>query len=88
LTVIITLQKKLKTQISGNNEAFEPYTSNIYTRSVLSGEIIMVNKHLLEDLVELNLWDNEMKEAIMRANGSVQHIDSIPQELKELYKTV
>jgi len=48
----------------------------------------MVNKHLLEDLVELNLWDNEMKEAIMRANGSVQHIDSIPQELKELYKTV
>ncbi|WP_111707217.1 ribonucleoside-diphosphate reductase subunit alpha [Lutibacter citreus] len=75
-------------QILGNNEAFEPYTSNIYTRRVLSGEYIVVNKHLLEDLVELGLWNNEMKENIMRANGSVQHIDVIPQDLKELYKTV
>jgi ribonucleoside-diphosphate reductase alpha chain len=75
-------------QILGNNEAFEPYTSNIYTRRVLSGEFIVVNKHLLEDLVELGLWNNEMKEDIMRANGSVQHIDIIPQELKNLYKTV
>ncbi|MBN4082786.1 ribonucleoside-diphosphate reductase subunit alpha [bacterium AH-315-A23] len=75
-------------QILGNNEAFEPYTSNIYTRRVLSGEFIVVNKHLLEDLVELDLWDNEMKEEIMRANGSIQHIDVIPQNLKELYKTV
>ena len=75
-------------QILGNNEAFEPYTSNIYTRRVLSGEYIVVNKHLLEDLVELGLWNNEMKENIMRANGSIQHIDVIPQELKELYKTV
>jgi ribonucleoside-diphosphate reductase alpha chain len=75
-------------QILGNNEAFEPYTSNIYTRRVLSGEFIVVNKHLLEDLVELDLWDNDMKEDIMRANGSIQHIDSIPAELKELYKTV
>ena len=75
-------------QILGNNEAFEPYTSNIYTRRVLSGEFIVVNKHLLEDLVELNLWDNDMKEEIMRANGSIQHIDVIPHELKELYKTV
>ena len=75
-------------QILGNNEAFEPYTSNIYTRRVLSGEFIVVNKHLLEDLVELGLWNNEMKEEIMRANGSIQHIDSIPQDLKELYKTV
>lgn len=75
-------------QILGNNEAFEPYTSNIYTRRVLSGEFIVVNKHLLEDLVELNLWDNAMKEDIMRANGSIQHIESIPQDLKELYKTV
>jgi ribonucleoside-diphosphate reductase alpha chain len=75
-------------QILGNNEAFEPYTSNIYTRRVLSGEFIVVNKHLLEDLVELGLWDNAMKEDIMRANGSIQHIDVIPQELKELYKTV
>ncbi|CAG0907032.1 unnamed protein product [Cyprideis torosa] len=75
-------------QILGNNEAFEPYTSNIYTRRVLSGEFIVVNKHLLEDLVELGLWNNEMKEEIMRANGSIQHIESIPQELKDLYRTV
>jgi len=75
-------------QILGNNEAFEPYTSNIYTRRVLSGEFIVVNKHLLEDLVDLGLWNNEMKEEIMRANGSIQHIGSIPQELKDLYKTV
>jgi len=75
-------------QILGNNEAFEPYTSNIYTRRVLSGEFIVVNKHLLEDLVELGLWDNNMKEDIMRANGSIQHIAEIPQELKDLYKTV
>ncbi len=75
-------------QILGNNEAFEPYTSNIYTRRVLSGEFIVVNKHLLEDLVELDLWDNNMKEDIMRANGSIQHIEKIPQDLKDLYKTV
>lgn len=75
-------------QILGNNEAFEPYTSNIYTRRVLSGEFIVVNKHLLEDLVELGLWDNDMKESIMRANGSIQHIEEIPAELRELYKTV
>jgi ribonucleoside-diphosphate reductase alpha chain len=75
-------------QILGNNEAFEPYTSNIYTRRVLSGEFIVVNKHLLEDLVELDLWDNDMKEDIMRANGSIQHIESIPLELRELYRTV
>ncbi|WP_457615862.1 ribonucleoside-diphosphate reductase subunit alpha [Lutibacter sp.] len=75
-------------QILGNNEAFEPYTSNIYTRRVLSGEFIVVNKHLLEDLVELGLWNNEMKEDIMRANGSIQHIEAIPQDLKDLYRTV
>ena len=75
-------------QILGNNEAFEPYTSNIYTRRVLSGEFIVVNKHLLEDLVELNLWDNNMKEDIMRANGSIQHVEAIPAKLRELYKTV
>ncbi|GAB2763442.1 ribonucleoside-diphosphate reductase subunit alpha [Salinimicrobium soli] len=75
-------------QILGNNEAFEPYTSNIYTRRVLSGEFIVVNKHLLEDLVERNLWNDEVKNAILRSNGSVQSIDVIPQDLKELYKTV
>ena len=75
-------------QILGNNEAFEPYTSNIYTRRVLSGEFIVVNKHLLEDLVERNLWTEEVKDAIMRSNGSVQNIDIIPEDLKNLYKTV
>ncbi|MDR5591185.1 ribonucleoside-diphosphate reductase subunit alpha [Christiangramia sp. SM2212] len=75
-------------QILGNNEAFEPYTSNIYTRRVLSGEFIVVNKHLLEDLVSRNLWTDEVKNAIMRNNGSVQDIDIIPDDLKELYKTV
>lgn len=75
-------------QILGNNEAFEPYTSNIYTRRVLSGEFIVVNKHLLEDLVKLGLWNETLKQEIMRHNGSVQNIDIIPQDLKELYKTV
>lgn len=75
-------------QILGNNECFEPYTSNIYTRRVLSGEFIVVNKHLLEDLVSLGLWNENLKQELMRANGSVQHIDIIPQEIKELYKTV
>ncbi|MCV9929262.1 ribonucleoside-diphosphate reductase subunit alpha [Flavobacterium sp. LS1R49] len=75
-------------QILGNNEAFEPYTSNIYTRRVLSGEFIVVNKHLLEDLVKLGLWNETLKQEIMRHNGSVQNIDIIPQDLKDLYKTV
>ena len=75
-------------QILGNNEAFEPYTSNIYTRRVLSGEFIVVNKHLLEDLVKLGLWNETLKQEIMRHNGSVQNIDVIPQDLKDLYKTV
>jgi len=75
-------------QILGNNECFEPYTSNIYTRRVLSGEFIIVNKHLLEDLVELGLWNEGLKQEIMRANGSIQNIDNIPQDIKELYKTV
>ncbi len=75
-------------QILGNNEAFEPYTSNIYTRRVLSGEFIVVNKHLLEDLVNRGLWNEDLKQEIMRNNGSVQGIDRIPQDLKELYKTV
>ncbi len=74
-------------QILGNNEAFEPYTSNIYTRRVLSGEFIVVNKHLLEDLVKLGLWNETLKQELMRKNGSVQELD-IPQDLKELYKTV
>ena len=75
-------------QILGNNECFEPYTSNIYTRRVLSGEFIVVNKHLLEDLVELGLWNEGVKQEIMRANGSVQGIEAIPEDIKNLYKTV
>ena len=75
-------------QILGNNECFEPYTSNIYTRRVLSGEFIVVNKHLLEDLVKLGLWNENMKQELMRANGSIQHIDVIPEDIRELYKTV
>ncbi|HEY6142349.1 MAG TPA: ribonucleoside-diphosphate reductase subunit alpha [Flavobacterium sp.] len=74
-------------QILGNNEAFEPYTSNIYTRRVLSGEFIVVNKHLLNDLVERGLWNETLKQELMRNNGSVQDLN-IPQDLKELYKTV
>ena len=75
-------------QILGNNECFEPYTSNIYTRRVLSGEFIVVNKHLLEDLVDRGLWNEDMKHELMRNNGSVQSIEGIPEDLKELYKTV
>lgn len=75
-------------QILGNNECFEPYTSNIYTRRVLSGEFVVVNKHLLKDLVELGLWDNDMKTKIIASNGSIQNITEIPGNIKELYKTV
>ena len=74
-------------QILGNNECFEPYTSNIYTRRVLSGEFIIVNKHLLKDLVREGLWNKDMRQKIMAANGSIQNIQDIPQRLKELYKT-
>jgi ribonucleoside-diphosphate reductase alpha chain len=75
-------------QIFGNNECFEPYTSNIYTRRVLSGEFIIVNKHLLKDLVNLGLWNISMKNKIIAANGSIQNIEEIPADIKELYKTV
>ncbi len=75
-------------QILGNNECFEPYTSNIYTRRVLSGEFAVVNKHLLKDLVRLGLWNNQMRDAIIAGNGSIQHIGAIPQHIKDLYKTV
>lgn len=74
-------------QILGNNECFEPYTSNIYTRRVLSGEFIIVNKHLLRDLVKLDIWSDELKNKLMAANGSVQGIEEIPDNIKALYKT-
>ncbi|HEY8401091.1 MAG TPA: ribonucleoside-diphosphate reductase subunit alpha [Cytophagaceae bacterium] len=75
-------------QILGNNECFEPYTSNIYTRRVLSGEFVVVNKHLLKDLIKLGLWNDKMKNKLIEANGSVQNIPEIPQHIKDLYKTV
>ena len=75
-------------QILGNNECFEPYTSNVYTRRVLSGEFIVVNKHLLHDLIDLGLWNEDMKNALMASNGSVQHIEGVPENLKAIYKTV
>jgi ribonucleoside-diphosphate reductase alpha chain len=74
-------------QILGNNECFEPYTSNVYTRRVLSGEYIIVNKHLLKDLVKEGLWNMEMRQKLMVSNGSIQNINEIPQHLKDLYKT-
>ena len=75
-------------QILGNNECFEPYTSNIYTRRVLSGEFVIVNKHLLKDLIQLGLWNPAMKNKIITANGSIQHLEEIPENIRELYKTV
>jgi ribonucleoside-diphosphate reductase alpha chain len=74
-------------QILGNNECFEPYTSNIYTRRVLSGEYIIVNKHLLRDLVKLGIWNDRLKNKLMASNGSIQNIDEIPENIKGLYKT-
>jgi ribonucleoside-diphosphate reductase alpha chain len=75
-------------QILGNNECFEPYTSNIYARRVLSGEFVVVNKHLLKDLVKLGIWNDKLKNKIIAANGSVQDIEEIPENVKEIYKTV
>ncbi len=75
-------------QILGNNECFEPYTSNIYSRRVLSGEFVIVNKHLLKDLVKLGIWNDSLKNKIIIANGSVQNINEIPANIKALYKTV
>ena len=74
-------------QILGNNECFEPYTSNIYTRRVLSGEFVIINKHLLKDLNDLGLWSDDMKNAMIANNGSIQSINGIPDDLKALYKT-
>lgn len=75
-------------QILGNNECFEPFTSNIYKRNVLSGEFVMVNKHLVLDLIDLNLWNDEIRLMMIKENGSIQNIPQIPINLKEVYKTV
>lgn len=74
-------------QILGNNECFEPYTTNIYSRRTLAGEFIVVNKHLLKDLVNLGLWNDGLKNKLLATSGSVQNIDEIPDNLKALYKT-
>ena len=75
-------------QILGNNECFEPYTSNLYTRRTLSGEFIMVNKHLMKDLIDLGMWNDTMRNRLISTNGSVQNVPGIPQNIKDLYKTV
>ena len=75
-------------QILGNNECFEAYSSNMYTRRTLSGEFVVVNKHLLHDLIGLGLWDNAMRNRLMAANGSIQDFEDVPQHLRDLYKTV
>ncbi|WP_026955362.1 ribonucleoside-diphosphate reductase subunit alpha [Algoriphagus vanfongensis] len=75
-------------QILGNNECFEPYTSNIYTRRTLSGEFIVVNKHLMKDLIKLGLWNDTMRNRLIATNGSVQDVPGIPQNIKDIYKTV
>ncbi len=75
-------------QILGNNECFEPYTSNIYTRRTLSGEFIIANKHLMKDLMNLGLWSETMRQKLIAANGSVQNIQEIPQNIKDIYRTV
>jgi len=74
-------------QILGFNECFEPFTSNLYTRRTLAGEYIMVNKHLLKELLTLNLWSEDLKQKIIARNGSVQGIQEIPQDIQDLYKT-
>jgi ribonucleoside-diphosphate reductase alpha chain len=75
-------------QILGNNECFEPYTSNIYSRRTLSGEFPVVNKHLLKDLVKLGLWNDSMKNRLIAANGSILDFPEVPNNIKELYRTV
>ncbi|GAB3663553.1 hypothetical protein GCM10028791_38970 [Echinicola sediminis] len=75
-------------QILGNNECFEPYTSNIYTRRTLSGEFVVVNKHLMKDLIRLGIWNENVKNRLIAANGSVQDMPEVPQNIKDLYKTV
>jgi ribonucleoside-diphosphate reductase alpha chain len=75
-------------QILGNNEAFEPFTTNLYSRRTLSGEFIMINKHLVNDLLNLGIWNEDIKKKLIMENGSVQNIPEIPTQLKEVYKTV
>lgn len=75
-------------QILGNNESFEPFTSNLYTRRVLSGEFALVNKHLLEMLIERGLWTPAMRQKLLAMRGSVQAIAEVPEDIKKIFKTV
>lgn len=75
-------------QVLGNNESFEPFTANVYTRRVLAGEFVCVNKHLVRDLIKLNLWTSDVKNKLVAHNGSVLNIDEIPAHIKKLYKTI
>lgn len=75
-------------QVLGNNESFEPFTANVYTRRVLAGEFVCVNKHLVRDLVKLKLWTTDIKNQLVANNGSIQDIKNIPADIKKLYKTV
>ena len=75
-------------QILGNNECFEPITSNIYSRKTLAGEFVMINKYLVEELLELKLWNEGIKNNIIANKGSIQYIDGLPEHLKEKYKIV
>jgi ribonucleoside-diphosphate reductase alpha chain len=75
-------------QILGNNEAFEPFTTNMYSRRTLGGEFIVVNKHLVNELLNLGLWNEELKRKLIMENGSIQNIPEIPVQIKEVYKTV
>jgi ribonucleotide reductase alpha subunit len=75
-------------QILGNNECFEPYTSNVYIRRTLAGEFVCINEHLVRDLIKLGIWNPLLKDKLIAANGSIQNLKEIPNELKPLYKTV
>jgi ribonucleoside-diphosphate reductase alpha chain len=88
-SLLIALMPTASTsQILGNNECFEPFTSNMYSRRTIAGDFIVINKYLVKDLMKIGLWDIKMKNKIISKNGSVQNIDEIPQNIKNLYKTV
>jgi len=75
-------------QILGNNECFEPYTTNIYLRRTMAGEFVVVNQHLIKKLKEINMWNKHVKDAIIRSGGSVQGFEELPQKIKDVFKTV
>ena len=74
-------------QILGNNEAFEPYTQNLYVRRTLSGEFVQINRHLVLELIDRGIWDDRMKNELIKHNGSVLQVPGMPEDLKELFKT-